>query len=72
MESKSSETLSRAGAINMYSGLHNSFHILLQVCYNTSHVLLQHRNGEQANLANLKMTIGSLLACSRLTGCHSF
>ena len=30
-----------------------------------------HRNGEQASLANLKMTIGSLLACSRLTGCHS-
>ena len=39
---------------------------------NTSHVLLYHRNGEQASLANLKLTIGSSLACSRLTGCHSF
>ena len=33
----------------------------------TSHVLLQHRNGERASergIANLKVTIGSLLACS--------
>ena len=29
----------------------------------TSNVLL-HRNGERACLVNLKMTIGSLLACS--------
>ena len=30
----------------------------------TSHVLCKHSNGEQASLANLKLTIGSLLACS--------
>ena len=30
----------------------------------TSHVLCKHSNGERASIANLKMTIGSLLACS--------
>ena len=30
----------------------------------TSHVLCKHSNGERASLANLKLTIGSLLACS--------
>ena len=30
----------------------------------TSHVLCKHSNSERASLANLKLTIGSLLACS--------
>ena len=30
----------------------------------TSHVLCKHSNGERASLANLKLTIGYLLACS--------
>ena len=34
-------------------------------------MLLKHRNGERTSLANLKLTMGSLLACSCLTGCHS-
>ena len=30
----------------------------------TSNVLLYHRNGERTCLVNLKLTIGSMLACS--------
>ena len=30
----------------------------------TSHVLCKYSNGERASLANIKLTIGSLLACS--------
>ena len=34
------------------------------ICAVTSHVLYKQSNGEQASLVNLKLTIGSLLACS--------
>ena len=37
-------------------GCVNTFH------YTTSHVLCKHSNGERASLANLKLTLGSLLA----------
>ena len=35
-----------------------------ELCAHTSHVLCKHSNGKRASLANLKLTIGSLLACS--------
>ena len=33
-------------------------------CSITSHVLREHSNGKRASLAYIKLTIGSLLACS--------
>ena len=36
----------------------------LEFRFSTSQVLCKHSNGERASLANLKLTIGSLLACS--------
>ena len=42
--------------------LHHKQTIKQEHC--TSHVLCKHSHGERASLANLKLTIGSLLACS--------
>ena len=38
--------------------------IRFKIALVTSHVLCKHSNGERVSLANLKMTIGSLLTCS--------
>ena len=38
--------------------------VYMYVCIYTRNVLYKHSNGERASLANLKLTIGSFLACS--------
>ena len=66
---------SHAHLSNLFLFFENTWHILLffafSVCQGiydisiiTSHVLCKHSNGERASLINLKLTIGSLLACT--------